>query len=303
MGSIANAINHRIDGVKYPINPPDGWVFMAFALDLFGPSALELGGSYRDFAWASEPDFDPSDRMGQWNHDHQKLARRRLPKLVRAFNSVMTSGEVKSGYSTIGGGAITLMPPEWWRTDDPMLRYRTFSIDPADPFSDRLSLPCWIWIEDNGLRRAGDRLYRERKGWGPMPEPPPLPRTEQYLRDDGQVETWSFDHNGAASIAVSSPQPPTKAGRPSMTTRIHKLFADHLRAGSVAERVAWEGEAIRREYGGDKPPKAETCADRIRKFYNMIVRDNEGRVLNAGAVLDAMSYPINPDKWLSSQIK
>jgi hypothetical protein len=303
MQPIDQAVNYRSDGMKHPNFRREGWVFMAGALMEFGPAALVDGGNFLTFAWAAAPDVDPSMT---WDVDYQRKCRRQAPKLAAAFTAVLSSGEVKSGYSLIGGGAVTEMPKSWWLTDDPMLRYRTFSIDPDNPFSESTSLPCWIWIDDHSLKIASDRLFRERMGWGPLPEPtPPGPRIEYYLNEEGKIETYEIDHEGViVSVSIGGPQSAkNKAGRPSMTTRIFKLFADHLRNNSVAERVAWEGEAISREYGGENPPKAATCADRVRPFFNMVERTTDGRIINAGAVLEAMRFPINPDKSLNTPFK
>lgn len=298
---VTKAVNHRADGTKYPLNPPEGWVSMPIALETFGPLACEKGGSFMDFTWAWVDIPKQNPLQDKLNAGLQAKAKGRIRDLARAFSGVLISGEVKSAYSRIGGGGLTPMEPDLWRTDDPYLRYRTFSFDPAEPFSDRVDLPCWIWIEEASLRKATDRLYRERKGWGPLPDPAPRgPRTEYYVNEDGKIETYHFDELGVlTNVTIGGPQSARqKAGRPSKTTRIQKLFADHIRSGAVAKRVAWEGAAISREYGGDDPPKPETCADRIRPFYNLIVWDDDGNIINGGEVLDAMQYPTNPDKSL-----
>lgn len=301
---VTNAINHRSDGRKYPLNPPEGWVFMAFAIDLFAPQALDDGGTYMDFAWA-DADIPPQNpRVDALNAEHKTKAKRRRPSIARALNGVLLSGEVKSAYSTIGGGGLTPIPSEMWRTDDPLLRYRTFSFDPADPFSERPDLPCWIWLEAASLANAADRLKRERRGWGPLPEPPPLPRVERNLRDDGTVEVWSYDADGVLTVATEqTSQHHGAAGRPAAYPHTLKLFADRLRTGKVAERVAWEGVALSKEYGTEKPPKPATCEGHVREFFNMIRRDSSGSIVNAAEILEAMDYPINPDKSLYSPMK
>lgn len=109
---IASAINHRADGRKYPVNAPEGWVFMAIAIETFGPAACEKGGSFLDFAWASAAIAAQNPAQDRLNSERQVKAKRRIPQLVRALNGVLMSGEVKAAYSVIGGGGLTPMPPE-----------------------------------------------------------------------------------------------------------------------------------------------------------------------------------------------
>lgn len=306
---LTKAINYRADGTKYPVNVPEGWVHLPFAVDLFGGALLKEGYDFMMFKWAELdhpiPQQPTIDSVNQARIDYAKRHQRQF---VDAFLRLLVSGDVKSGYSRVGGGRVEEMDPDWWRTDDPLLRFRSFSIDPdpAQIYSDRIDLPCWIWVDAESLGLACDLARRERNGWGPPPPTSFEPRTETYVEENGKIQHWVYDETGSVTIYSEEAPPPSSwgPGRPTKTPRIRKLFADRLRAGTVKERVSWEGKAIW-EADRDNPDRADpdTCADRIRDYFKMIRRSETGVIVNVAEILEAMDYPINPDKSLAMPIK
>jgi hypothetical protein len=308
---LIDALNSRGDGKPYPINFPDGWLPMNLAVESLGWALLAEGFHWTYFKWAERSSVVPQHPAVDANNLARiDYAKRYQRNVAEAFSKALITGQMQSGFSRIGGGAVTPIEPDLWRTDDLLLRFRTFSFDPGDPFTERVDLPCWIWIETEGLRHVCDLLKRERNGWGPPP-PKPKPRTETYLAEDGSEQLWIYDEDRLVSVETVDPSASSsaikkgKVGRPTVVPLIEAVFAKHLRAGTVEERVAWEGVAISKEVADDlanasshlKPPVATTCEDRIRAYFKMIERGSDGRkILNAADVLEAMNYPINPDK-------
>lgn len=164
--AIREAAAKRADGVAIP-DPsrwPDGWIHLSAALAKFTEAIVEDGGGFGPayaFGLALEsPELTDDPDFDDWR---RKLAARVAAEFVDACRFEF----VETGYRRVGGGgSIESMPSEWWDTEDIFLRFRTWSIDPAEPLSDRLDLPYWIWVDGKGLTRLCDKIWRHKHNIG-----------------------------------------------------------------------------------------------------------------------------------------
>lgn len=189
---------------------------------------------------------------------------------MQSFAQLLRDGVLSAGFTDLGGGSVHPMPKDWWFTTDPLLRFRTWSIDPKDPFNNAVELPCWIWVEQKGLGALLEQMGRDFNNWGPV-----------------------FDEQAWLASQPTYDEP-TGAGRPSKTAHILKMFRDRVGRDEVLERVAWEGKAIHEaDAGNSGRATAKTCEDRIRKYYNQIQRTQNGKIANKGAMLKVLDEAIN----------
>ncbi|WP_394728191.1 hypothetical protein [Altererythrobacter sp. GH1-8] len=265
----------RKDGKELPgLNSgAEGWTPLKWALTAFGSHELAGKGGWPYNL--SDVYFDRIEENGHWLH-----AATHAGRVMHDFTKLLQDGDLTAGYSLLGGGAVTPMPPDWWITTTPNLRYLTWSIDPDDPFSERQDLPCWIWIETGSLSRLLDNRYRASKGWVSLET-----LEQQKLEAQEQYE--------ALSERLSSD--PTTAGRPSKTEHILRLFKERVARGVVCERASWEGRAIyEADVGNPDRALAKTIEDRIRPHFNLIVRKKDSRVItNLKEVLASIDKALN----------
>jgi hypothetical protein len=155
----------RADGTPFPIRAPEGWVHLSVAAAKLLAAWMPKEGTWRDafppvLGLASTAPTDSEDDWGQ------HIAR----SLAQAVASAAYEGHLLTGYRPIQGGSVTPMPAEWWDTEDIFLRFRTWSVDPTpgNEFSDRLDLPCWIWVEATSLDEQCRRVVTA-DGREPLP--------------------------------------------------------------------------------------------------------------------------------------
>jgi hypothetical protein len=258
--------NLRFDGAPLPKKWPWGWMHLKAAVASLGTSLLDKGWPYDGFERAQWTAFDSDNAvLNQINRRTTDYCRANLSRIADGFSRAAFEGRFLTGYAKLGGGMVTPMPRDWWQTtDDELLRFRSFSVDPDAPFEHRPGLPCWIYVEQESFIDHCDRVARKRRGW---PEEVP---------DCGDVITFSLREE-------------TARGRPRKTDRVLEIFGERVKAGTVAERCAWEGKAI---HDADAPNErratAKVCSDRIRPFFNMIEKTPDGKIANADAILQAL---------------
>lgn len=162
--------SHRKDGVPYPDEAPTGWVHLTSAISIFGQTLLRGDWEYPYFEWSK---YDPSkisdieqteilkDNFAYWNKCKDRVA--------REFLWLCKTGHIVTGYRPIGGGAIVQpMQPEHWEIENIYLRFETWSFDPADPASNEISLPNWIWVQQPSLQESCDRISKSLSNIGTL---------------------------------------------------------------------------------------------------------------------------------------
>jgi hypothetical protein len=76
----------------------------------------------------------------------------------------------------------------WFRTDDPLLRFRTYSIDvrEGELASEQVSLPNWLYVLERDLKKVIARANLIRRGsLGKLPEPGSLIPIKKMLEANG----------------------------------------------------------------------------------------------------------------------
>lgn len=143
---------------RQPRTDPAGWTSLRLAFLAFGRAALGIvqgvevsSGQGGFFATAAPAAARP--RLDFYSSAY-------FEGLCRSFGSAVRSGRLRTAYARKGGGALTDIPSDWWRTDDPRLRFTYFSLDP-DPerlFTAAADAPCWIFVKSDDLPPVLDEL-------------------------------------------------------------------------------------------------------------------------------------------------
>ncbi|NQX95312.1 MAG: hypothetical protein HRT64_10430 [Erythrobacter sp.] len=159
---VKNAIERlqpkRADGVRVPETAPDGWVHLLVA-------AAELLNAMlpgEEQTW--EQALIALEKTA-WSFDEPKSSSDTSVKVWDFFSRNLDwacrTETLVTGWREIGGGGDPFpMAAELWETEVQGLRLKTWSIDPNDPFSDRVDLPCWIWVTRASLERQLERVRR-----------------------------------------------------------------------------------------------------------------------------------------------
>ena len=180
----------RADGVAVPWRAPDGYVHLSVAMakmwnalyrdafddwqDCYLPIAEGCTAAAKGEALAG-----PTDN-GEGDH------------LVRFLTDIFKSEVVLTGHRQIGGGGgVEKMPGDWWDVEDLDLRFKSWSIDPADRVSQRVDLPHWIWVDTESFRAALAKVARARSA-----EPP----TKLYFEDH-----WPAFTDAVATLSLAQP--------------------------------------------------------------------------------------------------
>jgi len=166
LDNIATAIREigakRRDGVAIPTRAPVGWVHLAVATAKIAHALL--GGAEDTWqaafsavvqgAYDEANDVPPADpRAGEVG-----------AYVCEQIAEICRTETLVTGFRRVGGAAdVSVMPGEWWDTEDPELRFRSFSIDPNDLTSDRIDLPCWIWVSEDSLEHQLERIDRWKR--------------------------------------------------------------------------------------------------------------------------------------------
>lgn len=111
-----------------------------------------------------EDSDDPE--YGPWMH---RLAWR----IADRFCELARDGNLITGLRRVGGAdEVARMPREWWDVEDPLLRFRSFSVDPADRLATGPALPFWIWIDTDSLETILARIPNVHRSAYPAPGMP-----------------------------------------------------------------------------------------------------------------------------------
>jgi hypothetical protein len=158
---IREAGGKRADGIPFPLRSPEGWVHLSVAVAKITAKLLtdrSWTDVYAGCLGLASTEPTPNTEDGRASEEAANY-------VADEFVTACRLEVLKSGYRRVGGGGpVVPMPSEWWDTEDLFLRFRTWSIDPDDILSDRLDLPCWIWIEDESLTRLCDKIWRHLSG-------------------------------------------------------------------------------------------------------------------------------------------
>ncbi|WP_147391837.1 hypothetical protein [Pelagerythrobacter aerophilus] len=150
----------RMDGtpIPDPARWPEGWVHLSAAVAAVAEALLNEGSGLEaaySFVHALESP-GPTENPGFAKY-RSKLA----TQIAEQFTELCRCEFLVTGHRRIGGaGPVEPIPSEWWDTEDIFLRFRTWSIDPDDELSSRPDLPHWIWVEEIGLKRMCDKIWR-----------------------------------------------------------------------------------------------------------------------------------------------
>lgn len=162
MDEIAKAIRDisakRADGVPIPARAPSGWVHLSVAMAKIAHAMLgEANDTWQDAFRAviegalKDATDAPSD----------PLAAEVGAYVCEQIAEICRTETLITGFRRVGGACdVAVMPGAWWDTEDPELRFSTFSIDPDDLTSSRLDLPCWIWVDAFSLANHIQRIER-----------------------------------------------------------------------------------------------------------------------------------------------
>lgn len=162
MDEIAKAIRDisakRADGVPIPARAPSGWVHLSVAMAKIAHAMLgEANDTWQDAFRAviegalKDATDAPSD----------PLAAEVGAYVCEQIAEICRTETLITGFRRVGGACdVAVMPGAWWDTEDPELRFSTFSIDPDDLTSSRLDLPCWIWVDASSLANQIERIER-----------------------------------------------------------------------------------------------------------------------------------------------
>lgn len=150
----------RRDGVPIP-DParwPKGWVHLSAALASVAEKFANDGGGFEP-AYASMLTLENPQPSGDAEFDEYQ--RKLTAYVVEQFIDACRFEFLFTGHRRIGGGGpVEPIPSHWWDTEDIFLRFRTWSLDPADELSSNVDLPNWIWVEERGLKVLCDQIWR-----------------------------------------------------------------------------------------------------------------------------------------------
>ncbi|WP_422057978.1 hypothetical protein [Sphingomonas sp.] len=118
--------------------------------------------------------FDRLDEIEEpGDPEYGPWMRRLAWRIADRFCEQARDGNLITGLRRVGGAdAVLGMPREWWDVEDPLLRFRSFSIDPADRLADGPSLPFWIWVAADSLETILARIPNEHCSAFPAPGMP-----------------------------------------------------------------------------------------------------------------------------------
>lgn len=162
------------DGTLIPSRQVEGWTHMAVAVAKLADSFLLGEHTWQDiFSHACTVADRPDEEWSRY--------------VAQGFVDSCRLEHLRTAYRPRAGGGLTDIPSEWWELDDIMLRFRSYGIDPSEPFSDAIPPPCWIWVESASLDAACNVLRRRK--YRNNGEPKLIPMGGQF---DGVFDAIEF---------------------------------------------------------------------------------------------------------------
>lgn len=153
----------RRDGTPFPRSEPEGWVHLSEAVARFAAALFQE-------KWQNVylPCLQLADDLEDDSADEKVMRSvREAEYLIEQFTDACRLEYLRTGCTEVGWNSeVTPIPAQWWDTEDRQLRFRSWSIDPANPLSAQLSLPCWIWVERKSLELVCDDIALKVAGIG-----------------------------------------------------------------------------------------------------------------------------------------
>ena len=149
----------RLDGTPIPLRWPRGWMHLSaltakLICTAYGDAKHNWWDHYLAALQLSTFCTVPSTIPSQMELvDH----------VTGALSSHFRIDSIRTGFGRVGGGStLEPMPVEWWALENERLRFKSWSIDPLDPFSEAINLPCWIYVREDDANMYLDKLWRKR---------------------------------------------------------------------------------------------------------------------------------------------
>lgn len=162
------------DGTLIPSRQIEGWTHMSVAVAKLADSFLLGEHTWQDiFSHACTVADRPDEEWSRY--------------VAQGFVDSCRLEHLRTAYRPRAGGGLTDIPSEWWELDDIMLRFRSYGIDPSDPFSDEIPPPCWIWVENVSLHESCNVLRRRK--YRHNGEPKLVPMEGQFV---GVIDAIQF---------------------------------------------------------------------------------------------------------------
>lgn len=139
------AINRR------PLGPaicPKGWIDLHTAIGLYANTLAGPAMVATDYGVAFDAGipFLETGNLADFSPGRVQYERLFARSMCLSFGSACRAGKLRTAWVLKQGGKLNEIDGSLWHTEDPALRFRTFSFDPDQPFSNAPIQPCWLLV-------------------------------------------------------------------------------------------------------------------------------------------------------------
>lgn len=309
-----------------PAFNPKGWTPLKSALQAFG--GIVVGDIWRNL---DDDDLRLARTMGYpkprpitagqpIEMSQVEWANFYLVVLCNAFSAGCRNEHLRTAFREIGGGTLTAMPPDWWQTDDPLLRFVDYGIDPTQPFSQSAPSTNRIFVNVEDMVKAAERVevWREQHSDGcrvaDLKMLPPegrnfighvlvriYPSTKANTVIAGPPLLDIFEER-FATVIPREPDPIIKdasakrtQGRPTKKFATLRIFISRLKDRRARQGRMDEAREIIKCWAAESPPRDATVSGYLSEFYDLSVWDN-GTLTNESAVMEAVNVALERER-------